>query len=208
MVPISSATSWKRLFIDRSSYAWVIIIIMVLIVLLSVFLTRLNATSIQKLMFVVLSLVSIWQMYRYKNIDLASLLIATLGLYILFAFNRSEVLPVIYLMIISGAMSALLTIWQGHGMFSKILLWRHAYLVGLFTAQLSALFAFWVTVDDTLAKAILTVTSLYVWWGILDLSSKYALNWVSIRGYLVLALLLSVAVLVTINPVQSMSIHR
>jgi len=202
MPPLPPVTSWKRLFVERASGPWITIAIGLLLALLFVFLTRINATFIQKLTITVLSGAAVWQLAYKRNIDMVTLLLAVLGMFILYSLQRSEVLPVILLMIFAGLLAGLLTLWQGHHQFDKTVLWRHAYLIGFVTAQFSALLTYWIIYDDVLAKAVITTVSLYVWWGLLECAAENRLELRVYRGYIMMALLLIGLVLVTIRPIR------
>ncbi len=204
MPPLPPSSSWKRLFIERASGSWITIAVFCLVVFIGIFLTRVNASGVQKLTILALSVYAVWQLIRAKNIDMVTLLLSALGLFILFSLHRAEVLPVIVMMFIAGVLGALLTVWQGHHRFGRALLWRHAYLIGFIVAEATALLTYWIAYDDVLAKSIIITVLLYVWWGLIDLAAKDELTVRQIGGYVTLALLLVAAVLVTMKPIATL----
>lgn len=201
MNPIPPLSSWKRLFTEQTSGLWVIVGLVSVCGFLVILLTRTNTTALQKTILIVLSIIAIWQMARHKNIDTVTLLLGLLGTFILQTLHQAEVISVLLLMIISGALACFLTVWQGHNRFEKKILWRHAYLVGFLAAEITALLSFFVIYDDVLAKAIIWTILLYVLWGLVELAARNEFTMRSARGYGVLAILLIGLVLATIKPI-------
>lgn len=194
--------SWKRLFTDPASWTWIIIASISLVSFSLILLSRVNTSPSQQLMLILLAMVSMWQMVRQKNIDTVTLLLGLLGSFILQSLHQAETMSALGLMLYTGALAMLLTLWQGHLKFDKSLLWRHAYLVGLLSGQIGALLTYFVIYDDLFAKSIMWTILLYIWWGLFDLSAKKNLRFASARGYIAVGVLLVALVLVTIKPIQ------
>ncbi len=194
--------SWKRLFADPASWTWTIIAFIGLGSFSVILFSRVTTSSPQQLMLILFAIVSMWQMIRQKNIDTVTLLLGLLGSFILQSLHQAETMSALGLMVYTGLLAFVLTLWQGHLKFDKPLLWRHAYLVGLLSGQIGALLTYFVIYDDLLAKSIIWAISLYAWWGLLDLSAQKNLKFASARGYIVVGMLLVALVLVTIKPTQ------
>ncbi len=196
-----------RFFPHRAAKPLVYTAFVALVVFFVVYLTRINSTPVQKLTIFVLAAFAMWQFIQQKSIDILALLLTYLGMFILYSLYRLESLPISGLMILSAILVIMLTAWQMHGQFAKAVLWRHAYISGLLAAQITAFFAYWIIYDDVLGKAILTTLMFYVIWGLLECDAQGELKWSAIRGYLSLALLLTVVVLVTMKPSLGGALH-
>ncbi len=194
--------SWKRLFADPASWAWIIIALLSLTIFSSILLSRVSTSPQQKIILITLAIVSMWQMIRQKKIDTVTLLLGLLGTFILQSLHKAEAMSALSLMLYTSLLATLLTLWQGHLKFDKALLWRHAYLIGLISGQVGALLTYFVIYDDLLAKSIIWTITIYVWWGLLDLTANKNIRFASFMGYISLSMLLVGLVLVTIKPIQ------
>ncbi len=190
----------EKIFPHRAAKPFVFAAIAVLGIFFVILLTRLNVTPTQKTTLIIISVLAIWQSIQHKNIDILSLLLMFYGLFLLYSLYRLESLPLLFLMILSAVLVVLLTIWQSHRRFSREVMWRHAYLMGLMAAQISAFFAFWTIFDDVVGKAILSTFIMYALWGFLECEARGEVRWSSLQGYFTTVFLLGLLVLVTMQP--------
>lgn len=132
---------------------------------------------------------------------------AYLGLNIIFSLYRTDGLSLIAVMLTSASLIFLLSIWQGHKLFSRNLLWRHGYLLALGVVEIAVMLCYWYVFDDPSAKSLLITLILYLCWGTLELESSGGLKWNGIKGFIGITVLLVIFVLVTMKPTIDATIH-
>lgn len=206
-IPLPDNRLWRGASISDLKKWWDFGGIVVLAALFVLVLTKVGPVASQKYAVVILFCAALVHFWRTRTGDFASLLSAVLSMWLLYSLYRAESLSLYWMMVLAGLLAAYLTFWQGMGRFSKETLGRHAYLVGILTAQTVIFFAYWSIYDDTLGKAILSTLILYVVWGCLDAADRGTFNWKTVASFGSLALLLAILVLATMNPVVGLRVH-
>ena len=181
--------------------------VVALLVLAQLYLTKIHANITQQLILSCFALIALWQAFVKSDIDLLCLLLAYLGLNITFTLYRTEGLTLITLIVICAMLTFFLSMWQGHKLFSRELLWRHAYLVSLCLVESAVILCYWYIFDDPSSKALLLTLVLYLCWGTLELESEGNFKWRGVGGFLCITLLLVIFVLVTMKPVIQANIR-
>jgi hypothetical protein len=179
----------------------------VLLVFAQIYLTKIHADLIQQVVLSLFALAALWQAYVKLNIDLLCLLLSYLGLNIFFSLYRTDNLSLLFLIIACASLVFIITIWQGHRLFAKNLLWRHAYIVALGVTEIAVVLCYWYIFNDPSTKALILTLILYLSWGTLELESENNFRWKNIKGFITITLLLVIFVLVTMEPAIEATIH-
>ncbi|MFA6082235.1 MAG: hypothetical protein WC773_02385 [Patescibacteria group bacterium] len=192
---------WNKIFPNRTAKPILAIASVVLVVILQYYFSKVHISSFQYTVIVVFAIYALWQSFWRQNIDALLLLFTYINFSMVYSFNHLEIWPIWTLLGASTVVMVILTIWRGHHLFPKSVLWRHSYLVGFITAQIITYLMYWVIYDDVLSEALLSTFFVYLLWSFLEADAKKEFSWNKLWGDAVMCLLLVVFVLATIKPV-------